>query len=134
MSKIPVDQRHEYPQDNTYWRSREQLAEAPEWKALAQREFANEASELIDPVSRRNFLQSMTASMGLAGLQACRRPVQQILPYTRTPEDVIPGVAQHYASSFSMGQHSFRSAGGVARRAPHQGRRQSRPLLKLRRH
>lgn len=107
MSKIPVDQRHEYPQDNTYWRSREQLAEAPEWKALAQREFANEASELIDPVSRRNFLQFMTASMGLAGLQACRRPVQQILPYTRTPEDVIPGVAQHYASSFSMGQHSF---------------------------
>lgn len=107
MSKIPVEQRVDHPVDNTYWRSREQLSQSPEWKALAEREFAAEASELKDPVSRRSFMQFMTASMGLAGLAACRRPVQHILPYTKTPESVIPGIAQQYASSFSLGHHSF---------------------------
>ena len=75
MSKSPVEQRIDRPIDHTYWRSREQLAESPEFKALVEREFPNEASQLIDPVSRRNFLQLITASIGIAGLEACRRPV-----------------------------------------------------------
>ena len=107
MSKIPVEQRIEQTVDNTYWRSREQLANTPEFQQIVKREFADGASELTDPVSRRNFLQLMTASVGLAGMQACRRPVEKILPYTRTPEDVIPGISQQYATSFSLGAHSF---------------------------
>lgn len=107
MSKIPVEQRIDRPLDHTYWRSREQLAESPEFKALVEREFPNEASALVDPVSRRNFLQLMTASIGIAGLEACRRPVEKLLPYSHTPEGVIPGVAQHFASTFSQGGKSY---------------------------
>jgi molybdopterin-containing oxidoreductase family iron-sulfur binding subunit len=107
MSKIPLEQRIDRPIDQTYWRSREQLAESAEFKALVEREFPNEASQLIDPVSRRNFLQLMTASIGIAGLEACRRPVEHLLPYTHTPEGVVPGVAQHFASTFSQGGKSY---------------------------
>ena len=37
--------------------------------------------------SRRTFMKVMGASMALAGLTGCRRPVETILPYARKPED-----------------------------------------------
>ncbi len=50
---------------------------------------------------RRNFLKFGTAVTALFGLEACvRRPVEKIVPYTRAPEEVIPGVANHYATVY----------------------------------
>ena len=37
--------------------------------------------------------------MALAGLSACRRPVEKILPFVNKPEDMIPGVPVNYATS-----------------------------------
>lgn len=34
----------------------------------------------------------MGASIALAGFAACRRPVQKILPYSKQPEDIVPGI------------------------------------------
>ncbi|MEX0680287.1 MAG: TAT-variant-translocated molybdopterin oxidoreductase [Balneolales bacterium] len=83
----------------TYWRSLNELAQNEEYKKFAEREFPEQATELTDGVSRRNFLQIMGASVALAGLTSCRKPVQKILPYTRQPEHLVPGIPQYYASS-----------------------------------
>lgn len=84
-----------------YWRSLDHLAETPEFRAWAEREFPEGASELADPVSRRHFVKIMSASFMLAGvgLTGCRRPVERILPFSKMPEDYIHGVPQWYATA-----------------------------------
>ena len=41
----------------------------------------------------------MAASIGLAGLSGCRRPESHILPYTKPPEEVLPGLPNYYATA-----------------------------------
>ncbi|MFO8029042.1 MAG: TAT-variant-translocated molybdopterin oxidoreductase [Cyclonatronaceae bacterium] len=86
-------------QQQTYWRSLNELAQNEEYRKFVEREFPENATELTDGVSRRNFLQIMGASIALAGLAACRKPVQKILPYTRQPEHIVPGIPLYYASA-----------------------------------
>jgi MoCo/4Fe-4S cofactor protein with predicted Tat translocation signal len=90
-----------------YWRSLDQLAETPEFKQFLEREFPEGASEMTNPITRRNFLALMGASIGLAGLAGCRRPVEKIIPYVTAPEEVIPGVAQHYATTMPFANSAF---------------------------
>ncbi|MCX6636834.1 MAG: molybdopterin oxidoreductase, partial [Acidobacteria bacterium] len=66
------------------------------------REFQDGAAEL-DESSRRTLLKLMAASFGLAGLTACRRPVEKILPAAKGVEDYIPGNPLHYATAMSLG-------------------------------
>ncbi|MCF7806996.1 MAG: TAT-variant-translocated molybdopterin oxidoreductase [Candidatus Marinimicrobia bacterium] len=94
-------------QDKTYWRSLDHLAETPEFKELVEKEFPEGASELTNPVSRRKFLSLMGASMALAGLTSCRRPVEKIIPYVVKPEEIIPGKPQYYATNMPFGTQSF---------------------------
>ncbi|MGE5648188.1 MAG: Fe-S-cluster-containing hydrogenase [Acidobacteriota bacterium] len=61
-------------------------------------EFAEHASTL-DPASRRTLLKLMAASFGLAGLTACSRPVEKILPASKGVEDQIPGNPLFYATA-----------------------------------
>src|SRR5258708_14428277 len=49
-----------------YWRSLDQLAETPEFRQWAEREFPAGASEMTDPVTRRSFVKLMGASFLLA--------------------------------------------------------------------
>src|SRR5215470_5208178 len=56
-----------------YWRSLEELAGSEEFQEALHREFPKGASEWIDAVSRRGFLQVMAASLGLAGMTGCTR-------------------------------------------------------------
>src|SRR4051794_5706331 len=69
-----------------------------ELRARRAIEFAPGATDALDPVSRRTFLSLMGASVALATMEGCRRPIEHILPYSHPPEGVIPGVAQHYAT------------------------------------
>ena len=85
-----------------HWRSLDQLGATEEFRGWVEREFSENASELSEP-SRRGVLQLMAASLGLAGLTACRRPVEQILPFSRGVEDLIPGKAVYYATSMLLG-------------------------------
>ncbi len=84
-----------------YWRSLDHLAETPEFKQWAAREFPDGASELTDPVTRRSFMQLMTASFALAGigLTGCRKPEEYIHPFSKMPEGYVHGVAQYYATA-----------------------------------
>lgn len=83
-----------------YWKSLDDLAETPAFKDWIEREFPAGASEL-EGVNRRHFMKIMAASFGLAGLgmTGCRRPEQTILPYSKQPENLIPGVPVYYTSS-----------------------------------
>jgi molybdopterin-containing oxidoreductase family iron-sulfur binding subunit len=86
------------PAGQAYWRSLDQLADSPEYRRFAEREFPALFEEITDPVSRRKFLGLMGATLALTGLAGCRRPLALILPYAKMPEDLLPGVPQHYAT------------------------------------
>ncbi len=86
-------------QSPNYWKSLNELAQNEEYEKFAQREFPENATELKDEISRRSFLRVMGASIALAGFASCRRPAQKILPYSRQPEEVVPGVPLYYASA-----------------------------------
>jgi MoCo/4Fe-4S cofactor protein with predicted Tat translocation signal len=86
-----------------YWRSLEELAGTPEFQEMLHREFPKGASEWVDAVSRRGFLQLMGASLALAGMTGCTKlPLEPIVPYVRQPEDVIPGRPMFYASAITL--------------------------------
>ncbi len=85
-----------------YWRSLDDLAETPRFQEWLYREFPENASEMLHPASRRTLLKLMAASFGLAGLTACSRPVERILPASRAVEDYVPGRPVFYATAISM--------------------------------
>jgi len=84
-----------------YWRSLNQLADTPEFREFVSKEFPG-GTEMLDGESRRNVLKLMAASFGLAGLAACRRPVEHVLPYAKGVEDLIPGQAYFYSTVMSF--------------------------------
>ena len=86
-----------------YWRSLEALSGTPEFKEFLHREFPQNASEWLDPVGRRGFLKLMSASLALAGVSACtRQPVEELVPYVRQPEEIVPGKPLFYATAMPM--------------------------------
>jgi MoCo/4Fe-4S cofactor protein with predicted Tat translocation signal len=86
-----------------YWRSLDELAETPEFRAAVENEFPAGAPVWEDPVGRRRFLHVMGASIALAGLSSCvKQPDEKILPYVRQPEYLIPGKPLTFASAFTM--------------------------------
>jgi MoCo/4Fe-4S cofactor protein with predicted Tat translocation signal len=91
-----------------YWRSLEELAQTPEFEEFLHREFPERASEWFDPVSRRNFLKLIGASLALAGLSACtRQPEEKIVPYAaKPPEEFIPGIPLYFATAMSQGGYA----------------------------
>ncbi|NND71813.1 MAG: TAT-variant-translocated molybdopterin oxidoreductase [Rhodothermales bacterium] len=82
-----------------FWRSLRDLERDPEFIRSAKTEFLPGASDAPGESSRRQFVQLMAASMAMVSLSACRKPVEKILPYTRKPEEIVPGNALHYATS-----------------------------------
>lgn len=90
-----------------YWRALEEEANSPEFQEWVEREFPESAVEMSDPISRRKFLTIMGASLLLAGLASCRRPVEKIVPYVKAPEDITPGVAQYYATTMPFGLSAY---------------------------
>ncbi len=90
-----------------YWRSLNELADTPEYRKIVEREFPEGAPELKNPVTRRNFLGLMGASIAFAGLASCRRPVQKIVPFVKAPENMIPGVPKYYATTITQGRHAL---------------------------
>ncbi|HVL69060.1 MAG TPA: TAT-variant-translocated molybdopterin oxidoreductase [Vicinamibacterales bacterium] len=90
-----------------YWRSLGQLADSLEFREYLHREFPEQASEWNDPKGRREFLKLMSASLALAGVGACtRQPEEQIVPYVRQPENVVPGRPLFFASAVVHGGYA----------------------------
>jgi len=56
------------------------------------------------PGSRRNFLKLVGFSFASAAiLSSCEKPVQKAIPYLIKPEEITPGKASYYASTFFDG-------------------------------
>ena len=90
-----------------YWRSIGELTDSPEFHEYLHREFPEQASEWNDPKGRREFLKLMSASLALAGVGACtRQPQEQIVPYVRQPEEIVPGRPLFFASSVVHGGYA----------------------------
>lgn len=85
-----------------FWRSAAHLEQSAQYQEFIKGEFqpgAMDHSDLATTSSRRKFLQLMGASASLMGLAACRKPFEKVLPYTRQPEEIIPGKPLFYASA-----------------------------------
>ncbi len=91
-----------------YWRTLEELSDRKDFGELLEREFPRHASEWVDPVSRRSFLKLAGASMALAGLAGCtKQPMEQILPYVRQPEELVPGKPVFYATAMPFAGYAI---------------------------
>ncbi|MDX2250555.1 MAG: TAT-variant-translocated molybdopterin oxidoreductase [Bacteroidia bacterium] len=99
----------------TYWRGLEELKQTPEFIQQATKEFPTDIS-LEDALSetsneslgfaanRRDFLKVLGFGITAATLSACvEGPVKKAIPYVNKPDDIIPGVANWYASTSSNG-------------------------------
>src|SRR5947208_1429983 len=87
------------------WRGLEEWAASEECAALLAREFPDRAGEWADPVTRRQFLALMGASLALAGVSGCSpRPAspEKIMPYVRQPERLTPGVPLYFATAMPL--------------------------------
>src|SRR5947209_10279420 len=86
-----------------YWQTLEEITGRKGFDDLMEREFPQQASEWLDPVSRRGFLKLAGASLALAGLSACtKQPWEGIVPYVKQPDELIPSKALYYATAMPM--------------------------------
>src|SRR6059058_4790447 len=95
-----------------YWKGLPELNESPEFLKTKNNEFAEDlpieealgSSSVLDSnTSRRDFLKVVGFTTAAAALASCETPVINSIPYVVKPEEVTPGVANFYASTFYDG-------------------------------
>jgi molybdopterin-containing oxidoreductase family iron-sulfur binding subunit len=97
-----------------YWKSVEELNENSSIvETLKQNEFVeeiptdeflgNKDSLEASSTTRRDFLKYVGFSTAAATLAACEGPVIKSIPYVVQPEEIIPGVANYYATTIADG-------------------------------
>ncbi|RMZ50773.1 4Fe-4S dicluster domain-containing protein [Flavobacteriaceae bacterium PRS1] len=98
-----------------YWKSVEELNENNSFmiEALKHKEFVEEipVDEFLgdkdtlesSSTTRRDFLKYVGFSTAAATLAACEGPVIKSIPYVVQPEQIIPGVANYYATTIANG-------------------------------
>jgi len=91
-------------QGRDYWRSLEELANTAAFQELLQAEFPLHASEWPAELGRRDFLHLIAAGLALGGLSACtKQPPEEIVPYVRQPEAIVPGNPLFFATAMPRG-------------------------------
>ncbi|MFC4722528.1 TAT-variant-translocated molybdopterin oxidoreductase [Geojedonia litorea] len=97
-----------------YWKSVEELNENSSIvETLKQNEFVQEipTDEFLgdkntlgaSSTTRRDFLKYVGFSTAAASLAACEGPVIKSIPYVVQPTEIIPGVANYYATTIADG-------------------------------
>lgn len=96
-----------------YWKGLEELNNSPEFVQKANNEFAEQipVEKFLDDknlsndgTNRRDFLKFLGFSVTAASLAACETPVNKAIPYVVKPEEITPGVANWYASTYFDGR------------------------------
>lgn len=91
-----------------YWKGIEELENHPEFVKSANKEFQEylpilNKNEETGATHRRDFLKILGFGVAAVSLAACEAPVKKAIPYAIKPEEVDPGVANWYASTFVDG-------------------------------
>jgi len=97
-----------------YWKSVEELNEDSSIvETLRNNEFVEEipTDEFLgdektlssSSTTRRDFLKYVGFSTAAASLAACEGPVVKSIPYVVQPEEIVPGVADYYATTMADG-------------------------------
>ena len=98
--------------DKKYWQSFGERNESEAFKKSTENEFNQdlpfeglEGNGLLDAKTpRRDFLKYLGFSTAAATLVAsCEIPVKKVVPYLNKPENMIPGVADYYATTYVSG-------------------------------
>ena len=95
-----------------YWKAIGQLENDPNVEKLAHNEFHEELpiDEFFNnnlsatSTSRRDFLKFLGFSTAAATLASCETPIVKSIPYVVKPDEIIPGVANYYATSIYDGR------------------------------
>lgn len=100
--------------EKKYWKGFDQLANTPVAQKLAQNEFVEEIpvadflgnQQMMESsqTSRRDFLKYVGFSTAAATLASCESPIVESIPYLIKPENLVPGVPNYYATSYTDGQ------------------------------
>ena len=78
--------------------SEEFVSDIPTDEFLGDKDSLEESS-----TTRRDFLKYVGFSTAAASLAACEGPVRKAIPYVVKPEEITPGVSNHYASTIADG-------------------------------
>ncbi len=93
-----------------YWQDLGELSQAPEAPTnefnapLPLMEAMGDKGLTGSTTGRRDFLKFLGFSLSAATLAACETPVIKSIPYVNKPEDITPGVANWYASTYYDGE------------------------------
>ena len=95
-----------------YWKGLDELQQTPAFVESRDREFPQSVTvdeflgdeQLAETsTARRDFLKFLGFSVAAATVAACEAPVTKAIPYVNKPENVTPGMATWYASTFYDG-------------------------------
>ncbi len=95
-----------------YWQSFTELNNSEAHQKLAENEFpeslpfegADKKGLANASASRRDFLKYLGFSTAAAMAAAsCETPVRKAIPYVNKPQDIVPGVADYYATTYVSG-------------------------------
>lgn len=99
--------------NKTYWKGYEELTSHPEFEKRSNNEFSEylPVGEFLgqenvlesSSTSRRDFLKFLGFGVTAAAMASCETPVTKAIPYLVKPEEVNPGVANYYASTYYDG-------------------------------
>jgi MoCo/4Fe-4S cofactor protein with predicted Tat translocation signal len=96
-----------------YWKGLEQLDDESKFAESTNNEFSEHlpVTEFLEDkenlgdasTTRRDFLKYLGFGVAAASLAACETPVTKAIPYLNKPEEITPGLANYYASTYYDG-------------------------------
>ncbi len=88
-----------YEASNTNYGQHFSLQESAENARDEFKEGIDNVPSFENPISRRSFMALLSASMAVTAA-ACRRPDHKLVPSVKSPEYIIPGLPNHYATVY----------------------------------